>query len=67
MTFQELIIAWVCASIYPRSEDVVGETHTQIVEFLTANGSQSFTDTNSGLESTFILSGDFPGWKIVVG
>jgi hypothetical protein len=67
MSFAQLIQAWVCASVYPRSAAVAGATHTNIVAFLTANGEQSFTDTNSGLESTFVLSGAFPGWKVIPG
>jgi hypothetical protein len=67
MNFLQLVAAVAGASTYPRSAAVASAANGQLAQFIGANGSQTLTDTNSGLTYIWIASGAYPGYKIIPG
>jgi hypothetical protein len=65
MNFLQLLAAVFAARCYPNSPDVASAAEGRLAAFVVANGTQTITDTVSGITSTVIVSGAYPGYKVV--
>jgi hypothetical protein len=67
MSFEDLVVAVFAASTYPHNATVASAAMANLAAYIVANGTQTFTDTNSGLVYKFIAYGTTPGYKVVPG